>query len=213
MGDLGLLALAIFVVPGFIADGTYRVFRGASLAEGDARTLLRSITWSVIGYALAALVFDPFGGLSAITTLFSANISTTSVSGRLGLEMIGHGMMAFLTAILAANIPLHFGIPRLYEKLMRKSYLPGGAWGAFIREEGSKSRYVRVRTSAGKVYWGRMIAGDVTESRDLFLEDPSLDTGDGSGRQLAPIDGARFLYVPSEEIHEVWLSRTAEEVA
>lgn len=46
MGDLGLLALAIFVVAGFIADGTYRMFRGASLAEGDARTLLQRAQWA-----------------------------------------------------------------------------------------------------------------------------------------------------------------------
>lgn len=212
MGDLGLLALVIFVVPGFIADGAYRALRGPKLAEGDARTLLRSLTWSVVGYAMGTAIFNSYGGLWAISNLLGGD-HAPYITLRLVMESLAYLASSLALATLFALVPLARPVRKLYAKLLRRSYLPGGAWGEFIRNEDENKRKVGVKTAGGRIYWGYyLIASDLTESHGLVLEDPHIDWSDGAGMNLVPVKAVRYLYIPSDQIHEVWLSPTPKEL-
>jgi hypothetical protein len=207
MGDLGIVALVFFVVPGFMADAVYRAARGAEIEKGDLRTLLRSLVWATIGLLGALAVFPGWKPVHEFTTELIRG--TLADAGALPEATLAQTIIAIVCAAVAGRISSSDRFVTWFVDLFGTSPDTGGAWSAFLRRR--KERVARVTTKSGKTYWGKIFAVGVSPKRDIALVDPTIDKiGDGS--VVAPITTARFIYITEAEVAEVWLSPTESEV-
>src|ERR1700680_1821972 len=101
MNDLGLIPLIFIVAPGFVADSLYHKIRGASLAEGELRTLLRCLVWSVIGFALASVTGNSLPNLAA---LMGGNHNLV-LNAALGSDILKLTLAALLVAGICGVLP------------------------------------------------------------------------------------------------------------
>ena len=208
MGDLGIVALIFFVVPGFMADAVYRAAHGAEIESGDLRTLLRSLVWATIGLVGALVVFPDW---QPVRDVFQQLIKgKLEAVGDLPKATLAQTTAAIIFAAIAGRVSSSDKFVQWFYDLFATSPDTGGAWSALLRTR--RDRVARVTTKSGKRYWGKIFAVGITPKRDITLVDPTEDrVGDGS--VVTPITAARFIYIAEDEVAELWLSPTQQEVS
>jgi hypothetical protein len=203
MTALGLVVLIFVIVPGFIADTLFRVIRGMSKG-GEFERILRALVWSVFGLGLYQLFLDslpPY--LSNISQLPDVVLKHLTVG-----PLVLHSVFSGLSAFVAASISEDRGVRKWFMRTFSRSLNERSPWDVMWHEHRA-GRIVRLERKDGRIYVGKFVAASVGAENDLLLVDPSLEEGDPNN--LVPIEDARFLYVPEDQIVEIRLGLTLEE--
>ncbi|MDB4912912.1 MAG: hypothetical protein JWM95_556 [Gemmatimonadetes bacterium] len=204
--DLGLLGIVFAFVPGYIADLAFRACWG--MAKGDEfDRSLRAIIWSILGLALFATFLG--GPPIFISSLMPGEKSPPAFNWHVGGAFLIDVFLATLAAFLVGSITRWDTARTGFVRVFGRSPTAESPWDALWTRY-DKGRVVRIVLTSGKAYLGRVfVASHRADDKELVMYDPSLEM---NGIPTA-LPNVRLLYIAKEQIAEIHLSYTNEEVA
>ena len=203
--ELGLLGVIFALVPGYIADLGFRACWG--MAKGDELDRsLRAVIWGVLGVLLYASIQGHLPGyVSSLVPGGHSPAPNWRLASAFGAHVALSSLAAFIVGLFTASVHLRYA----FEKLFGRSPVFESPWDA-LWSRYDKGRNVRIITKSGRVYIGRsLIASHRSDSKEIVLYDPSEESQSG---EIKPIKQTRILYVAADELVEIHLSLTAEEM-
>jgi len=241
MQELGLVVLLFVLVPGFIADQAYSMFRvKAELSETER--VLRSLVFSAFGLsaylALGALIawvgtklsFSPWAwtiGPPYIGSLTSSSGTTEATRIRLDatalLALTWHIIVSSLVAVAWAKFLSIKAVEKFATQQTGRSLQGGGPWGTFWSQKyttddtGAELKGNALRRVSVALGDGSLILGEMQLVNDSAREGCDIVLGNplfyDAPRQLLRAEGIRYMYIPGEHIASVRLSAAGAEQA
>jgi len=229
-----LIALLLFVLPGFVLVQLQEAQRARRPSSGDLETTLRALFYAVVIQALLALtgwtarVYDDIrqsgtqtqhAGAIALYVLVSA-VAIPTIAGLLLSGLIKwserDGELKWWALALGARDARH-GWDRAFEQQLRTGAVlvihpktPVSVDGDFSPEPGqAPNPLTSWRTLIG-VFGERSWASrtPAQEGHDLWLQ--RVDPGDATGRRIGEFDPPRGLWISREEIAHLYIIHPAE---
>lgn len=230
-----LIALLLFVLPGFVLVQLQEAQRARRPSSGDLETVLRALFYAVVIQALLALTgwtARVYGDIRysgpptqravvaiALYVLVSA-VAIPTIAGLLLSRLIKWsergGELTWWALALGARDARH-GWDRAFEQQLRTGAVlvirpktPVAVEGDFSPEpEQAPSPLTSWRTLIG-VFGERSWASrtPAQEGHDLWLQ--RVDPGDATGRRIGEFDPPRSLWISREEIAHLYVIHPAE---
>jgi hypothetical protein len=172
------LILAVAIIPGALGTYVYASLNGLHWRQSAADTVVRYLSFSVLGLVTYVLTANRFGWPPAAHVIpaeyASTDFGATTLPG-LTWPYLGHLAGAALVGILAA-----LGV-RLLAFMTRQSHRPA-TWDTFVTKSVA-GRWVVVTLTSGDVYVGVVDVaelGAAAEERDLILGKPGTLSAEGN---------------------------------
>ncbi len=209
MDKFNFVAIVFLFLPGFVADGVYRLLHGSTELTSEVQRLLRALMWSFLGVgimvAFQGTVPPYMQRIDSTHATLLAQFDWAAVVS-LATQTGAASLLAFLTALMMRAVEAN---------VARRGLGTPSAWNR-LRQDAGRNTSVVIKLRDGSHARGILRAIGAGSKADLLIEHEQMRESERNAdavpasQSSLPAEQVEYTWIPRSQISAVQLIRGGE---